>query len=122
MQNGIAIIEKTDTETKGVFIDQDTIEFARLNAQTKKRIEQAEDKQRKENHNRRKAEKVAAQRKAYNLNTFKHIIIHCGTCGAVIWLGTAGMIHPVVWVPIALSSLCAACLRFGAWVGGVSKC
>ena len=76
--NGLAIIEKTDTETKGFFIDQDTIECARLNAKTKKRVEKSEAVRRIAEMKFRKAEKEKARRKAYNLNTIKHILIHCG--------------------------------------------
>lgn len=119
--NGLAIIQKTDTETKGFFIDQDTIEFAQLNAQTKKRIANAEAMKRKDDFNRRKAERAEAQRKAYNLNTAKHILIHGGIIGAMAWAGTAGMIHPYICIPVALFSLCAACLRFGAWIGRGAK-
>lgn len=121
MQNGLAIIEKTDTKTKGFFIDQDTIEFARLNANTKKRIAQAEAEQRMANHNRRKAEKAEAKRKAYNMNTAKHILIHGGICGAVVWLGTAGLIYPAIWIPVSMFCLCAVCVRLGTWFGRVAK-
>ena len=119
--NGLAIIEKTDTETKGFFIDQDAIECARLNALTKKRIAHAEAVKRKADQTRRKAEKAAekaeARRKAYNLNTAKHILIHSGIIGAVAWAGTAGMIHPAICIPVGLFCLCAVCVRLGAWFG-----
>lgn len=121
--NGIAVIEKTDTETEGFFIDQDTIECARLNALTKKRISHAEAMKRKDDLNRRKAERAEARRKAYNLNTAKHILIHGGIIGAVTLAGTAGMIHPAICIPVGLFCLCAACLRLGAWFGrGAKKC
>lgn len=121
--NGLAIIEKTDTETKGFFIDQDTIECARLNTLIKKRIAHAESVKRKADQTRRKVEKAEARRKAYNLNTVKHILLHCGIIGAVTWAGTAGMIHPIICVPVSLFCLCAACVRLGAWFGrGEKKC
>lgn len=121
MEKGLAIIERNDTETKAVFIDKETIEFARLNAQTKKRFAHAESMKHKADQTRRKAEKAEARRKAYNLNTAKHILIHGCTIGAVAWAGTAGMIHPAICIPVGLFCLCAACLRFGAWFGRVAK-
>lgn len=121
MEKGLAIIEKTDTETKGFYIDQDALEFARQNAMTKKRIAHAEAVQRKAEQTRRKNERAEARRKAYNLNTVKHILIHTGIIGAVTWAGTAGMIHPVVCIPVSIFCLCAACVRLGAWFGRGAK-
>ena len=121
MERGLAIIEKTDTETRGFYIDQDALEFARLYNRTKKHIAHAEAVQRKAEQSRKKAEKDEAKRKAYNRNTAKHILIYSGIIGAVAWAGTAGMIHPVVGIPVSVFCLCAACLRFGAWLGKVTK-
>lgn len=119
--NGLAIIEKTDTQTKRIFIDQEVIEQARLNSLIKRRLAKAEAKQKEVDRNRRKAEKMAEQRRAYNLNTVKHILIHGGIIGAVAWAGTAGMIHPYICIPVSLFSLCAACVRLGAWFGRAAK-
>ena len=121
MEKGLAIIEKTDTETKGFYIDQDALECARLYARTKKRLANAEAVRRKAEHDRRKAERAEAKRKEYNLNTAKHILINFGIIGAVTWAGTAGMAHPAICIPVALFSLCAVCLRFGAWFGREGK-
>ena len=115
MQNGLAIIKKTDNGTKGLHIDQDTIEFARLNALTQKRIEKASVEQYMENQNRRKAEKEEARRKAYTRRIVSKITANMVVCYAVIWGGQAEMIHPTIAVPVSLFCLCAACVRFGAW-------
>ena len=121
METGLAIIEKTDTETKGIFIDQETIEHARINALIKKRTMKAEADQREADRNRRKAEKAEARRKAYNLDTIKYILIRCGIIGAVAWAGMAGMIHPAICIPVGLFCLCAACLRLGEWFVRAAK-
>ena len=119
--NGLAIIEKTETQTRGFFIDQDTNECARLNAQTKKRIAQNEAATRQANIAQRKADKAEAKRKAYRINTTKNILIHGGICGAVVWAGTAGMVHPGIWIPVAIIQLCGACIRLGALFGRGGK-
>lgn len=121
MEKGLAIIEKTDTETKGFYIDQDALECARLYARTKKRLANAEAVRRKAEQDRRKAERAEAKRKAYNQNTVKRILIYGGMIGAVTWAGTAGMIHPAICIPVAIICLCAACLRLGAWFGREGK-
>lgn len=117
MENGLAIIEKTDTQTMGFYIDQDVLEFAKLNAKAKKHIANAEDAKRKADQARRKAEKAEAQRKAYTLNSIGYILTRCGIAWAVTWAGTAGMISPVICVPVSLFCLCTACVRLGAWFG-----
>ena len=115
MQNGLAIIKKTDNGTKGLYIDQETIELSRLNALTQKRIERAATEEYREIQNRRKAEKAEARRKAYTMKSVGRIMAYIAVYYAVISAGTAGMIHPAISIPVSLFCLCAACVRFGAW-------
>lgn len=117
MQNGLAIIKKTDNGTKGLYIDQETIELARLNALTQKRIERAAAEQ----YHHRKAEKAEARRKAYTMKSVGRIMAYIAVYYAVISAGTAGMIHPAISIPVSLFCLCAACVRFGAWAVGAVK-
>lgn len=116
--NGLAIIEKTDTETRGVYIDQETIECARINARVKKRIEEAEENARIAYEKHLKAERAEAKRKAYVRASLKYIASHSAVCGGVAWAWLAGMIHPIVCIPVMLYCLCASCVRLGAWLGG----
>jgi len=121
MNNGLAIIEKTDRETRGFYIDQDTIECAKLNALTKKHIAEMEAAQRKADHAKRKAEKAKAKRKKNTMNTFAHVFTSITAGGAVAWAGIAGMISPVIFIPTSILCLCMACLRLGAWFGRSGK-
>lgn len=128
MQKGIAIIEQTENKSKAVFFDHETIEFARLNARTKKRLSKAAQKKQQdmckaeqEYKSRRKAEKAEARRKAYTVKTVKSVLFYGGICGAVTWAGTAGLIHPIIYVPVSLFCLSAACLHLGAWFGRERK-
>ena len=113
MQNGLAIIEMTDTGTKGLYIDQDALEFSRLNAKTKKRIAKAEAEKRESIRQHNKAEKAKARHKAQTISHVKAIVsfgaVFCGSA----WAGLAGMIHPAIFIPVSLFCLCAACVRFG---------
>ena len=115
MNNGLAIIEVNDTGAKSFYIDQDALECARLNAKTKKRIAKAEQIRRDAAQRRRKAEKLEAKRREYNVRTICYILGRCTVAAAVAWAGWAGLIHPVVSVPMITLCLCAACLRLGAW-------
>ena len=121
MQNGLAIIEKTDTETKGFYIDQDALEFARMNAKLDKQRNETEKAQKKVARKNSKAAKAKAKRKAYTMKTIGYILANCATCGAVAWAGMAGMIHPIIAIPVSIFCLCVACVRFGAWFGKVAK-
>ena len=118
-EKGLAVIETTDTETKGFFIDQDALEFARLNAKLDKQRMANEKAQKKVACKNSKAAKAKAQRKAYTLKTFGYILANCATCGAVAWAGIAGLIHPIISIPVSIFCLCVACVRFGAWFGRV---
>ena len=118
MNNGLAIIEKTDTEMKGVYIDQETIEEARLNARIRKRIAEAEENARIAYEKKRKAEKAEAKRKAYVRKSIKYLVTHGAICGAVAWTWWAGMVSPIICIPVMLYCLCASCVKLGAWLGG----
>jgi hypothetical protein len=120
-ERGLAVIETTDTETKGFFIDQDALEFARLNAKLDKQRMENEKAQKKAACKQSKAAKAKAQRKAYTLKTFGYILANCAVCGAVVWAGIAGLIHPIISIPVSVLCLCVACVRFGAWFGRVAK-
>ena len=121
MTNGMAIIERDDTQTKAFFIDHEVLEFARMNAQTKKRASAAEAKKKEAAHNRRKAEKAKARWRAYTLKTFSSVLTHFGIIGAVAWAGMAGLIHPVTSIPVILFCVATACLRLGVWFGKVVR-
>ena len=116
MNKGLAIIEVNDTETKGFFIDHEALEFARLNAQTKKRLAQREAAKREAAYRRRKSERAAARRREYNIRTFGYVMSRCAAAVAVTWGAWAGMVHPIISIPVTLFCLSAACLRLGAWI------
>ncbi len=117
MNKGLAVIEVNDVETKGFYIDQDALEFARLNAKIKKRIDKATKAKKKATTTRTKAKKAKAERKAYAVKAVGRILLNYAICGGVAWAGIAGMIHPIIYVPVSLFCLCAACLRLGLWFG-----
>ena len=110
MNNGLAIIEVSESETRSVFIDQDALECARLNAITKKRTREAERKARLE-------AKLEAKRRARKADTIRYVLSRCGISVAVTVAAYVGVVHPVVSVPVSVFCLCAACVRLGAWLG-----
>lgn len=108
--NGLAIIDRTESGTRGVYIDQDTIECARLNARTKKRIQEAAMRQQMESRKQK-------HRKEYNRAALKSILLHGGILSASAWALDVGIAHPAICIPVGLYALCAACVRLGAWFG-----
>ncbi len=118
---GLAIVEVNDTGAKSFFIDQDSLECARQNAYTRKRREQKAAEEQEAARNRRKAEKVAARRRAYTIKTICHVMTCGGICGGVALAGSAGLIHPAIYIPVICVSLCAACYRLGEYFGSMVK-
>lgn len=121
MQNGMAIIECDDTKTNAVFIDHEVVEFARLSAKTKKRLAKAEADQRNESRIRRREEKIIARRRAYTLKTIYQVLTCGGLCFGAAWAGTAGLIHPAIYIPVIAVGLCVSCVRLGLWFGRMVK-
>jgi hypothetical protein len=120
-ERGLAVIEKNDTETKGFFIDQDALEFARMNAKLDKQRMENEKAQKKADRKISKAAKAKAQRKAYTLKTAGRVLLNCAISVAAGWAGIAGLVHPIISIPVSVFCLCVACVRFGAWFGRVVK-
>lgn len=114
MEKGMAIIERDEVQTKSVFIDHETIEFARQNARTKKRIADAKVA-------KRKAEKEKARRMAYAKKIISHILFSCAVCGGVTLAGMAGLVAPIIWILGGGISLCAACTWCGVLFGKVVR-
>lgn len=121
MDNGLAIIEKTDTETKGFYIDQDALEFARQNAKVSRRLNEAAKDQREADRKHRRAEAAKAKRKEYIASAVKVVIYRSAGCIALVGACAAGMVNPIIAIPVALGLLCAACLRVGMLFGKVGK-
>lgn len=109
MEKGMAIIERDEVETKAVFIDHEVTEFARQNARTKKRVEDAIEA-------KRKAENAKARKRAFHNNTIVYMLIRGGVIATAIAAAKAGLVHPVISIPVILLCLCAVCIRFGAWL------
>lgn len=119
MEKGLAIMEKTDTETKCFYIDQDALECARLNAKIKKRVERMEAERREAAAKHRKAVKAKArekaQRKAYTIDTIKHVAVRAFITAAVAAAVTADLASLYLFIPVFIICLSGACLRLGAW-------
>ena len=120
-ERGLAVIEKNDTETRGYFIDQDALEFARMNAKLDKQRKEVATTQKKIACKNSRTAKAKAQRKAYTMKTVGYILADCVICGAVAWAGIAGLIHPIISAPVSVFCLCVACVRFGTWFGRVMR-
>lgn len=120
-EKGLAVVEVNDTQTKGFFIDQDALEFARLNAKLDKQRKEATTAQKKADRKNSKAAKAKAQRKAYTIKTACYVLANCAISVATGWAGIAGLIHPIISAPVSVFCLCVACVRFGAWFGRVVK-
>ena len=119
MEKGLMVIERNDTETKGFYIDQDALECARFNAKVNKRLAEAEKAKQEADRKHRREEAAKAKRKAYTMNSAKAVLFRLAVCTALVWAGTAGLVNPVIYIPVALVSLCGACLRLGALFGKV---
>ena len=91
-------------------IDQEAIEYARLNARTKDRTEKAQ-------QSKRENEEKEAERESYFSKSHKQILTYAGI-GVAAGLGClAGLIHPVISVPLGVFCLCMACVRYGVLIG-----
>lgn len=115
MEKGLAIIEKTDEGTKGFYIDQDALEFARQNAKVNKRIAEAANDQKKADRKHRRAATAKAKRKAYTIDTIKYVAVRAFITAALAAAVTADLASLYLFIPVFIICLSGACLRLGAW-------
>ena len=121
MEKGLAICEMTDNGTRAVFIDQEVLEYAKLNLRTKSRVADQEKEQNSINRRLRNAQIAEARRKAYNRKTLCCLLMETATIAAITCGGFFGLISPVVCFCVSLALLCAVCVRFGIWYGRMKK-
>ena len=68
-----------------------------------------------------KAEKAKARFIAYTIKSILTAAALLLLSAAVLWAGTEELVHHYICVPVSLTSLCVAFLRFGVWFGRVTK-
>lgn len=113
MRNGMIILEQTDNQQKALFIEEEHLDWLKLNAMFKKR-----DKEKAAMEHRkhiRESHKRAWKR--YTINTFSYIGIRIAFIGAAVWTVVVNLVHPVIGIPVALYCLSTACINFGVWFG-----
>ncbi len=110
MKKGLITVKSTGAEMRAIFFDKEVLECARLNMRTKRRLEMRQ---------KAKEEKVRFKREMEkNAN---RVLFDILLGGAVAFAGATGLIHPALWVPVAVIALCAACVRLGMWLGKAAK-
>ena len=113
MTNGMVILEQTDTNQKAVFIDEEQLNWMKLNAIFKKRDKE---KRIEENKNRI-VENRRRKWQHYTINTFTFICVRALIMAVVLWTMVANLVHPIIAIPVALYCLTIASIRFGVWFG-----
>lgn len=109
MQNGTAIIRKTDEGVRAVIFDQETIEFAAQNAKVKARHDKAVANKRsavrRYAHKRRVMDKIANQCVALAIGS-----------AIVAIAGLLGLVHWGLTVFLVSAGLVAVGLKLGQWL------
>lgn len=113
MENGMVILEQTDTNQQAVFIDEEQLNWMKLNAIFKKRDKE---KRIEENKNRI-VENRRRKWKHYTINTFSFIGVRSLIMAAAVCTMASNLVHPIVAIPVALFCLSTVSIRFGVWYG-----
>ena len=116
-RNGMAIVEVTDTQQKAVFIDEDTLEAARLTAMVNRNREAKEAERKKAEREQRIIDKQRKRWEEYTFNTFYYIGVRCVLICGCVWSMLAGLMNPVISIPVMAYCLATAGIRFGVWYG-----
>lgn len=93
-------------------------EFEMLNARAAQRAAEAEAEAVVKNY---KAERKAAQRRAYTAGTVRFAAGCLGVGSVAYMMVNAGAITPATFATVSVVALGLACLRVGVWFGWVVK-
>ena len=115
MKNGIMTIDNSNIKT--VYIDREAVEFARLNKRTQDHISNIENAKADAERNHRKAESKRKKFEDFTLKTLLSVVFGMFGTIAIIMAGVAGMIAPVIWIPVAIAWLCLISIKIGVWFG-----
>lgn len=113
MRNGMIILEQTDTNQQAVFIDEEHLDWLRLNAMFKQRDKERSVVRRKnriKENNKRKWNR-------YTVDTFTFIGIRVMLMVAAVWTMVANLVNPIIAVLVLLYAVSTACIRYGVWYG-----
>lgn len=114
-RNGMAIVEVTDTQQKAVFIDEDTLEAARLSAMLRRNRERNEAECKKVERKQRIIDNKKKKWKEYTIDTFYYIGVRSVIICGVVFAMMAKLMHPVISIPVAAYCLVTAGIKFGVW-------
>lgn len=114
-KNGMAIFEVTDTEKRAVFIDEDTLEAARLSAMCKSNKNRNEKEQKRIQREQSIIENKNKRWRKYTINTFSSIGTRCVISICSVFSMIAGLINPFIAIPVAIYCLVVSCIKFGVW-------
>ena len=111
MQNGMIILEQTDTKQQAVFIDEEHLHYLKLKAMFNKRDNEKKivDRNNSIVENRRK------KWQHYTTKTFTFIGIRMMLVAITVLTMMANLVNPIVGIPVVLYCLVTACIRFGMW-------
>lgn len=116
-RNSMTIVRVTDTDSRAMFIDEDTLELAMLNVMTRQRREYAEMERRRIEHEQRMLANQRRAWKEYTVDTFSYIGVRSVIMSGAVCAMVAGIMHPVISIPVSIYCLGTACVRFGVWYG-----
>ena len=114
-RNGMAIVEVTDNQQKAVFIDEDTLETARLSAMLRRNRERYEAERKRVERKQRIINHQKKRWKEYTIDTFWYIGVRGAIICGVVWAMLAEMMNPIIAIPVAVYCLATAGIQFGIW-------
>ena len=126
MQNGIAVVEVNGDNSKAVFIDEETLFFAKMKALISKKQNKEKHEQRKENiritkenkvaeYNRRKEEISKYKWYRYTIKTFCKLFIYAVLIYGLFTTWFNGLVAPVIAIPSVSIVIAITGAKFGVW-------
>lgn len=109
-RNGFYAAVKTDECIQAVYIDEPMFRAAQAQAEEKKRAARIRARRRKE-------AAVSNRKKRGTIRTVKQVAGSAAAAALIVWWSAAGLIDPVLGVPLVLGLHSLACFRAGRWAG-----
>ncbi len=113
MENGLYQLKKTDNRVEAVYVDQEVIEFAKLNRKIAKRQEAAGLKATQETAKQLRKERCAVKRAMARVRLMMQCICLVSAAALIGFAAYAGMSGTQIATAIAVITLATTCFKLG---------
>lgn len=117
MENGMIVARQTDNRYTAVHIEEEVLQFARLNRLTRARLAEGAKRRKADRSRQEAAERRRRSRIRETWGMVKAVALMAVIGAALVWGMMAALVSPLWAVPALAACIAAATYQIGLWMG-----